>query len=372
MAVVGWGSTFGPIHQAVRALREEGHAVSQIHIRYLKPFPRNLGELLKRFDRIVVPEMNNGQLVTVLRAEYLVPAEKLTKVTGKPFKISRARRRAAHPTGGDNHDYHSPPGPEGLKPSDFESDQEVRWCPGCGDYAILKAVQRTLAEIGARRGEDRLRLGHRLLVAIPLLRLHLRVPHHSRAGPRHRHRPQARQSRSRRLARHGRRRRALASAAITCSTSSAGTSNLQVMLFNNEIYGLTKGQYSPTSRVGTRSPSTPLGSVDMPVSADPVRPRRRRPVRGSVAVDTQHAPSDRHPQAGARAPGHQLRRDLPELRGVQRRGLRRVHRPGRCLGAAARGRAREAADLREGKEQEASGSGPAPSKWKSSPSARTE
>ncbi|MEZ4455046.1 MAG: 2-oxoacid:acceptor oxidoreductase subunit alpha [Gemmatimonadales bacterium] len=88
MAVVGWGSTYGPIHQAVRALRAEGHAVSQIHIRYLKPFPKNLGDLLKRFDRVVVPEMNNGQLVTVLRAEYLVPAEKLTKVTGKPFKIS--------------------------------------------------------------------------------------------------------------------------------------------------------------------------------------------------------------------------------------------------------------------------------------------
>ncbi|MGE0440282.1 MAG: 2-oxoacid:acceptor oxidoreductase subunit alpha [Gemmatimonadales bacterium] len=88
MAVVGWGSTYGPIHQAVRALRDEGHAVSQIHIRYLKPFPKNLGDLLKRFDRVVVPEMNNGQLVTVLRAEYLVPAEKLTKVTGKPFKIS--------------------------------------------------------------------------------------------------------------------------------------------------------------------------------------------------------------------------------------------------------------------------------------------
>jgi 2-oxoglutarate/2-oxoacid ferredoxin oxidoreductase subunit alpha len=88
LAVVGWGSTFGPIHQAVRQLLAEGASVSHIHIRYLHPFPRNLGDLLRRFDRIVVPEMNNGQLVTVLRAEYLVPAEKLTKVTGKPFKIA--------------------------------------------------------------------------------------------------------------------------------------------------------------------------------------------------------------------------------------------------------------------------------------------
>ena len=88
MAVVAWGSTYGPVHQAVRALRAEGHKVSHIHIRYLKPFPRNLGDLLRRFDRIVVPEMNNGQLVSVLRSEFLVPAEKLSKVTGKPFKIA--------------------------------------------------------------------------------------------------------------------------------------------------------------------------------------------------------------------------------------------------------------------------------------------
>jgi 2-oxoglutarate ferredoxin oxidoreductase subunit alpha len=88
LAVVGWGSTFGPIHQAVRIAREEGHDVAHIHIRYLSPFPRNLGDLLKRYDRVLVPEMNNGQLVRLLRAEYLVPAEGLSKVTGKPFKVS--------------------------------------------------------------------------------------------------------------------------------------------------------------------------------------------------------------------------------------------------------------------------------------------
>jgi 2-oxoglutarate ferredoxin oxidoreductase subunit alpha len=88
LAVVGWGSTYGPIHQAVRILRDEGHSISHVHIRYLKPFPRNLGSLLAGFDRILVPEMNAGQLVTVLRAEYLVNAESLSKVTGKPFKIS--------------------------------------------------------------------------------------------------------------------------------------------------------------------------------------------------------------------------------------------------------------------------------------------
>jgi 2-oxoglutarate/2-oxoacid ferredoxin oxidoreductase subunit alpha len=88
LAVVGWGSTFGGIHRAVQIARDEGRDVSHIHIRYLSPFPRNLGELLKRFDRVLVPEMNNGQLVRLLRAEYLLAAESLPKVTGKPFRVT--------------------------------------------------------------------------------------------------------------------------------------------------------------------------------------------------------------------------------------------------------------------------------------------
>jgi 2-oxoglutarate ferredoxin oxidoreductase subunit alpha len=92
VAVVGWGSTFGPIHQAVRNLRDQGHSVSHIHLRYLWPLPRNLGDLLKGFDRVLVPEMNNGQLVTVLRAQYLIPAEGINQVTGKPFKVGDIER----------------------------------------------------------------------------------------------------------------------------------------------------------------------------------------------------------------------------------------------------------------------------------------
>ena len=88
LAVVGWGSTFGPIHMAVQRARAEGRRVSHIHLRYIAPFPRNLGELLKGFDRILVPEMNNGQLVTLLRAAYLLPAERFSQVNGKPFKVS--------------------------------------------------------------------------------------------------------------------------------------------------------------------------------------------------------------------------------------------------------------------------------------------
>jgi 2-oxoglutarate ferredoxin oxidoreductase subunit alpha len=88
VAVVGWGSTYGAIHRAVSEARDEGGDVSHIHLRYLSPFPRNLGELLSRFERILVPEMNDGQLVQLLRAAYLVPAEGLSKVQGKPFKVS--------------------------------------------------------------------------------------------------------------------------------------------------------------------------------------------------------------------------------------------------------------------------------------------
>jgi 2-oxoglutarate/2-oxoacid ferredoxin oxidoreductase subunit alpha len=88
LAVVGWGSTFGAIHRAVKVARDEGRDVAHIHLRYLSPFPRNLGDLLKRYERVLVPEMNNGQLVKLLRAEYLIPAEPLAKVTGKPFRVT--------------------------------------------------------------------------------------------------------------------------------------------------------------------------------------------------------------------------------------------------------------------------------------------
>ncbi len=87
MVVVGWGSTFGPIRQAVKQVRGQGYDVSHIHLRYLNPFPHNLGDLLGGFDRVLVPEMNSGQLVTMLRSTYLVPAQGLPKVSGKPFKV---------------------------------------------------------------------------------------------------------------------------------------------------------------------------------------------------------------------------------------------------------------------------------------------
>ncbi|HVF93106.1 MAG TPA: 2-oxoacid:acceptor oxidoreductase subunit alpha, partial [Sphingomonas sp.] len=88
LAVVGWGSTFGPIHQAVRRARARGLDVSHVHLRHIWPLPRNLGELLRSYERIIVPEMNMGQLKTLLRDQYLVDARPVTKVSGQPFKIA--------------------------------------------------------------------------------------------------------------------------------------------------------------------------------------------------------------------------------------------------------------------------------------------
>ncbi len=153
-----------------------------------------------------------------------------------------------------------------LKPKDYSSDQEVRWCPGCGDYAILKAVQRTLAEMQVKRENT---------VFISGIGCAARFPYYMSTFGFH--------------TIHGR-GPAVATGAKLANPEldvwlvtgdgdglSIGGNHLlhvlrrnvdmQVLLFNNEVYGLTKGQYSPTSRLGTRSPSSPLGSVDTPVSA---------------------------------------------------------------------------------------------------------
>ncbi|MCP5381942.1 MAG: 2-oxoacid:acceptor oxidoreductase subunit alpha [Kordiimonadaceae bacterium] len=88
LAVVGWGSTRGAIHQAVKRARGEGIDVSHVHIGNIWPLPRNLETLLKSFDKVIIAEMNNGQMNHLLRAEYLLDAYSLTKITGQPFKIS--------------------------------------------------------------------------------------------------------------------------------------------------------------------------------------------------------------------------------------------------------------------------------------------
>ncbi|TXC74265.1 2-oxoacid:acceptor oxidoreductase subunit alpha [Sphingorhabdus soli] len=88
LAIVGWGSTYGPILQAVRRARAKGLDVSHIHIRHIWPLPKNMAVLLRSFEHIIVPEMNTGQLKTLLRDQYLVDAKPLNKVSGQPFMIA--------------------------------------------------------------------------------------------------------------------------------------------------------------------------------------------------------------------------------------------------------------------------------------------
>jgi 2-oxoglutarate ferredoxin oxidoreductase subunit alpha len=88
LVVVGWGSTYGTLQQAVRRARAQGLSVSHVHLRHMWPMPRNLKSLLSNFKKIIVPELNNGQLVRILRAEYLLPAQPVDKVSGMPFRIA--------------------------------------------------------------------------------------------------------------------------------------------------------------------------------------------------------------------------------------------------------------------------------------------
>jgi 2-oxoglutarate/2-oxoacid ferredoxin oxidoreductase subunit alpha len=88
LLIVAWGSTNGPITAAMNAQREKGRKIGHVHLRHLNPFPRNLGEVMKRYKKILVPEMNMGQLVMVLRAKFLVDAQSYGKIQGKPFKQS--------------------------------------------------------------------------------------------------------------------------------------------------------------------------------------------------------------------------------------------------------------------------------------------
>ncbi|MDN0193663.1 2-oxoacid:acceptor oxidoreductase subunit alpha [Streptomyces sp. S.PNR 29] len=87
--VLGWGSTYGPITAAVRRVRKAGEPIAQAHLRHLNPFPRNLGAVLRRYEKVVIPEMNLGQLATLVRAKYLVDAHSYNQVNGMPFKAEQ-------------------------------------------------------------------------------------------------------------------------------------------------------------------------------------------------------------------------------------------------------------------------------------------
>jgi len=153
-----------------------------------------------------------------------------------------------------------------LTKKDFVSDQQVRWCPGCGDYAILNSVQQVFAKLGIPREE---------IVIISGIGCAARFPYYVNSYGFHTiHGRAPALATGLKIARPELSVWVIGGDGDMLSIGGNHTMHVlrrnldvQILLFNNEIYGLTKGQYSPTSRLGTRSPSTPMGSVDMPVSA---------------------------------------------------------------------------------------------------------
>ncbi|HRG93032.1 MAG TPA: 2-oxoglutarate ferredoxin oxidoreductase subunit alpha, partial [Chitinophagaceae bacterium] len=83
--VLGWGSTYGAIKSAVAELQARGEAVSHAHLRYIRPFPKNLGAILKNFDQVLIPEINNGQLIKIIRDQFLIDAKAYNKIMGVPI-----------------------------------------------------------------------------------------------------------------------------------------------------------------------------------------------------------------------------------------------------------------------------------------------
>lgn len=93
LLMISWGSTYGAAKTVYERLRANGHVLSFLHLRYLNPFPRNLGDILKRFNRVVVPELNLGQLQFLLQAKYLKPVIGIHKVQGRPFKSTELEQK---------------------------------------------------------------------------------------------------------------------------------------------------------------------------------------------------------------------------------------------------------------------------------------
>ncbi len=210
--------------------------------------------------------------------------------------------------------------------ADWSSDQEVRWCPGCGDYSILTAVQMLMPELGVRRENT---------VFVSGIGCAARFPYYMDTYGMH--------------TIHGRAPAVATGLAMARpdldiwvvsgdgdALSIGGNHlihalrrnvNLNILMFNNQIYGLTKGQYSPTSEVGKVTKSTPFGSLDTAVQPHQPGAGRRGRLRGP---DPRHGPQahDGDLPAGPRPPGRLLRRDLPELQRLQRRRVRGGHRQG--------------------------------------------
>ena len=265
--------------------------VAQAHLRHLNPLPANLGEVLARYRTVLLPEMNLGP--ACVAAARPLPGRR---------QVLHQRHRAAVQGRGDAGPVrrHSqgrsavsmtelglptlggldgvPTTDEKQTAKDFTSDQEVRWCPGCGDYAVLAAVRSSCPTLGSSA---------RTSCSSPGIGCSSRFPYYLNTYGMH--------------SIHGRAPTVATGLAVTRpdlsvwvvtgdgdALSIGGNHlihalrrnvNLTILLFNNRIYGLTKGQYSPTSEVGKITKSTPIGSVDHPFNPVSLALGRRGHVR---------------------------------------------------------------------------------------------
>ncbi len=269
LLVLSWGGTWGATTEAIRQVRAQGKLAAHAHLRHMNPFPRDLGEVLGRYSQVLVPELNLGQLSRLVRAR--VPRGREELHAGRRRSLPRVRARARDPGDDEVVTDGNGNGTSGngagtavkLARKDFQSDQEVRWCPGCGDYGILTAIQLLLPETG-RRPEN--------LVFVSGIGCAARLPYYMNTYGVH--------------SIHGRAPAIATGVALARPDldvwviggdgdmlSIGGNHlihalrrnvNLNILMFNNQIYGLTKGQYSPTSEVGKITKSTPFGSLDHP------------------------------------------------------------------------------------------------------------
>ncbi len=102
LLILSWGSTYGAIKEGIRKAAAEGFKASHIHIRHIHPFPKNLGEILKSFKKVLIPEMNKGQMATLIRSTFLIDAIQFNKVKGQPFKVAEIANKIIDVLGGNN------------------------------------------------------------------------------------------------------------------------------------------------------------------------------------------------------------------------------------------------------------------------------
>ena len=240
-----------------------------------------------------------------------------------------------------------------LTRKDFVSDQEVRWCPGCGDYSILAQTQKVMPDFGYPKEN---------IVFISGIGCSGRLPYYMNTYGFH-----SIHGRAPTLATGLKAARpdlmvwvitgdgdALSIGGNHLLHSMRRNVDIKVVMFNNRIYGLTKGQASPTSEFGKITKSSPAGTIDHPISPLSVALAAEATfIARSVDTHTEHLQADA--RAGRLPQGLGLRRGPPELQHLQRRRLSRLHRPRGPRGPDARPGARQADDLRQGPRQGASG-----------------